>query len=123
MLNVQEREAKKPTKPASLPAAMGGEGGGAGVGGGGLTVKIGEGEVVNGTSNGRANFSMSSNVENAQPSAILHHTLATPTLHHHHQQQPPPPTQPVTKPKFQVSLHCPHSMLPSAKGRGGGSQY
>lgn len=112
MLNVQAKESKKPSKPASVPAAAGGGGGGVGVGGGGLTGVIGEAKVVNGSNCGRTNIPVSGGVETSQPSAALHHhTLPTPTLHHQQQQQPPPPTQPVTKPKFQVSPRSVHSLV------------
>ncbi|XP_045108818.1 uncharacterized protein LOC123503264 isoform X3 [Portunus trituberculatus] len=110
MLNVQAKEAKKPTKPASVPAAGGGGGvvgGGAGVGGagggGGLTGIINELDATNGTKLSAYGLT-GITVEANKSAALHHHTLPTsPTLHHH--QPPPPPTsQSVTKPKFQKLL-------------------
>lgn len=113
MLNVQAKEAKKPTKPPSVPAPGGGGGvvgGGAGVGGagggGGLTGIINEPEATNGTKSsayGLTDITVNANVEANKSAALHHHTLPTsPTLHHH--QPPPPTTQSVTKPKFQKLL-------------------
>ncbi|XP_063842452.1 uncharacterized protein LOC135090079 isoform X1 [Scylla paramamosain] len=113
MLNVQAKEAKKPTKPASVPAPGGGGGvvgGGAGVGGavggGGLTGIINEPDATNGTKSsayGLTDITVNANVEANKSTVLHHHTLPTsPTLHHH--QPPPPTTQSVTKPKFQAVI-------------------
>lgn len=112
MLNVQAKEVKKPTKPASVPeAGGGGEGVGGGVGGGtggggGLAGVVNELDATNGTKSsayGLTDISVTANVEANKSAAAHHHTLSTPpTLHHH--QPPPPTTQSVVKPKFQKLL-------------------
>ncbi|KAG0729287.1 E3 ubiquitin-protein ligase TTC3 [Chionoecetes opilio] len=103
MINVQAKEPKKPTKPASVPATVAGGGGG-----GGLATVTKEPDANNGTKSaayGLPDITVNANVEaNKSAAAHHHHTLPTPTTLHHHQPPPPPTSQSSTKPKFQRLL-------------------